>query len=183
MSLSSSSSRLTNNSTTLHGQLTQTCTIRVFGFVTLLSLVHLCLGQLQACYYYNGVQNTNDVPCDPDASNSACCGPLSRSKWRSSHRLLYRSNLAFSQLPFHARSVSLSPPLQISLLSPLLFSLLNKPSQTGCLTIHLTPTTSQTAATAHSALITTTKAAATPARASNYSPTQTQLPYQVRQTI
>ena len=65
--------------------------------------------------------------------------------------------------------------------SPLLFT--KQTPTDGCLTIYLTPTTSQTAATAHFALITTIKAAATPARASNYSPTQTQLPYQVRQTI
>ena len=75
MSLSSPPSRLANNSTTLHGQLMQTCTMHVLGFVTLLSLVHVCIGQLPACYYYGGSPATFDVPCDPDASNSTCCGP------------------------------------------------------------------------------------------------------------
>ena len=49
--------------------------MHVLDFVTLLFLVHVCLGLVPACYFYGGAQATLDVPCDPDASDSACCGP------------------------------------------------------------------------------------------------------------
>ena len=74
MSLSSPPSRLIKDPTTPNGQIMRTYTMCVFGFVTLFSLVHVCIGQLPACYYADGTQAIHDVPCDPDASTSACCG-------------------------------------------------------------------------------------------------------------
>lgn len=71
--LSKARGPLANNSTTFHSQLMLTCIMRVLGFVTLHSLLHVCLGQLPLCYFWNGEEG-DEVPCDPDASVSACCG-------------------------------------------------------------------------------------------------------------
>ena len=38
-----------------------------------ISLARRCFGQLKRCYYDNG-QTSHDLPCDPSANVSACCG-------------------------------------------------------------------------------------------------------------
>lgn len=37
-------------------------------------LARRCFSQLKSCYYYGGKLSI-DLPCDPSANVSACCGP------------------------------------------------------------------------------------------------------------